>query len=373
MPKIFPCDRKFSVKEVYAVVNSIRKTANILKVSKSTVQRWLVALIPSSETITLRKRPKLMQILDVVDACIRFDPFTTLKKIRASILTKIEMVVSRELIRNAIINLEYTRKKARFYGLAKNALQLNQRFIKLRNYYIDKGHPLYSIDETGFGRFSYNKAFGYAKKGKPLFVRKVKPRMTTISVIACASKDGWSSYKTIKGSVNRLAFCEFIKSLSIPKGSVMLLDNASIHRGDIVKETFLERDIIPLYVPPYSPWYNPIEKCFSSVKRLFLEKEDVDFAMQNLTVDQHFIPYFRKGVACNGFDDVDEIANLEPYNIVDDVVAQPKKPIKQPKAKTSKKTSKMTEAVLKTKNSLGETVTIKTITTTITTIRQKRT
>ena len=76
--------------------------------------------------------------------------------------------------------------------------------------------------------------------------------MTTISVIACASKDGWVDYKTIKGGVNRLAFCEFIKSLSLPMGAVMLLDNASIHRGDIVKETFREKGIIPLYVPPYS-------------------------------------------------------------------------------------------------------------------------
>jgi transposase len=58
------------------------------------------------------------------------------------------------------------------------------------------------------------------------------------------------------------------------------MDNASIHRGDLVDETLEALGIIPLYVPPYSPWFNPIEKCFSSVKQNFLEK-DVDFAMTN--------------------------------------------------------------------------------------------
>jgi transposase len=223
---------------VYANNKSIRKTVGILKVGKSTVQRWLVmaAIVTPSTPPIERKKPKLTQILEIVDSSIQTDPFTTCRKLQAIIDDKLGLKVSKELVRIAIIRLDYSRKKARFYGIAKNALLLNQRFIALRNHYIEKGHPIFSIDETGFGRFSYHKAFGYAKRGKPLFIRKEKPRMTSISVLACASNEGWTSYKAIKGGVNRLTFCEFIKSLVLPEGAVMLLDNASIHKGNVVKE-----------------------------------------------------------------------------------------------------------------------------------------
>ena len=202
MPKIYPEDRKFSVKQVYAHFNSIRKTADILEVSKSTVHRWLndaTKSIPPStpQIIKSTRSTKLMEINDLVDASIQLDAFLTCRKLQAIILENMSISVSKELVRLAIIKLGYTRKKARFYGLAKNVLQLNRKFIQLRDSFIAKGHPVFSIDETGFGRFSYNKAYGRYKKGVPLFVRKVKPRMTTISVIACASKDGWVDYKII--------------------------------------------------------------------------------------------------------------------------------------------------------------------------------
>jgi transposase len=242
MPKLFPADRRLTVKLIYERVNSIRKTAIIMQVSKSTVQRWLVMDLMVLILQTKREKPKLTKILEFVDSSLRNDPFVTCRKLQAAIADKLNLKVSKELVRVAIVNLNYTRKKARFYGIAKNALQLNKRFIALRNYYIEKGHPIFSIDETGFGRFSYNRAFGYAKKGQPLFVRKAKPRMTSISVIACASKDGWANYKILKGGVNRSMFCEFILSLDVPTGAIMLLDNASIHRGDIVKQTFLKKE-----------------------------------------------------------------------------------------------------------------------------------
>jgi hypothetical protein len=173
-----------------------------LKVSKSSLQIWWI-------TAFLKKTPlvaqikyrvtKLSSILHLVESSLRSDPFLTCKKLKTLILEKLGVCVSKELVRMSIVKLTYTRKKVRFYGLAKNALNLNRTFFKLRNYYINRGREIFSIDETGFGRFSYNRGYGYAKQGKPLFVRKEKPRMTSISVIACASKNGWSGYKSMKG------------------------------------------------------------------------------------------------------------------------------------------------------------------------------
>ncbi len=140
-----------------------------MKVSKSSVQRWI--------TTFLKKTPVVAQIKNRVtkESSLQSDPFRTCKKLKTMILEKLGMCVSKELVRMSIVKLTNTRKKARFYGLAKNALNLNYL-----NYYIDQGREIFSIDETGFGRFSYNRAYGYAKQGKPLFIRKEKPRMTRL-------------------------------------------------------------------------------------------------------------------------------------------------------------------------------------------------
>jgi len=95
--------------------------------------------------------------------------------------------VSRELVRLIIKRLGYTRKKAKFYGKAKNALFLNKAFLKRRDYYIENEIPIFSIDETGFGRFSYANGYGYSMKGTPLYIMKNQPRVTSKTVIACAS------------------------------------------------------------------------------------------------------------------------------------------------------------------------------------------
>jgi transposase len=254
---MFSEERKLAVRLLYDHLRSIRKTAEILKVSKSSVQRWVAEGLMRGQKPDVvqdapkqRQKSKLLMILHLVDIALKTNPFQTCRLLVNMLLKKYDINVSKELVRVAIKNLEYTRKKARFYGLAKNALALNRRFIKLRNHYIENGHPIYSIDETGFGRFSYNRAYGYAKRGFPLYIRKQKARMTSISVLACASKDGWTGYKKVTGGVNRIMFSEFIKSLNLPKGAVMLLDNASIHKGDVVKQVLNENGIIPLYVLP---------------------------------------------------------------------------------------------------------------------------
>jgi transposase len=48
--------------------------------------------------------------------------------------------------------------------------------------------------------------------------------------------------------------------------SVLVMDNARIHHGGRIAELAAERGIRILYLPPYSPDLNPIEKAFSVLK-----------------------------------------------------------------------------------------------------------
>ena len=187
--------------------------------------------------------------------------------------------------------------QAKYYGVSKNGLALAKEFIRRRDQYIKDAHPIYSVDETGFGRFSYHHRKGWALVGKELRVKKDYARQTSVSVLACASADKWEQTREVKGGVNKPIFCEFIKSLDLPEGSVILLDNASIHKGDEVKAVFKEKGFIRLYVPPYSPWFNPIELCFSIVKKTFAMTQEIDRYFASVT-QSHFKRFFEKSINC---------------------------------------------------------------------------
>lgn len=58
--------------------------------------------------------------------------------------------------------------------------------------------------------------------------------------------------------------------------SVLVLDNAAVHRTEQVQTLCAEHGVRLLYLPPYSPDYNPIESCFSKVKA-FLKRYGHDF------------------------------------------------------------------------------------------------
>jgi len=48
--------------------------------------------------------------------------------------------------------------------------------------------------------------------------------------------------------------------------TVYILDNAAIHNNDLVKTYFSNRKIMCLTLPPYTPWFNPIESVFGITK-----------------------------------------------------------------------------------------------------------
>ena len=55
--------------------------------------------------------------------------------------------------------------------------------------------------------------------------------------------------------------------------STLVLDNCSIHRVDEVLELSRSTGIVVMFLPPYSPDYNPAEEAFSYVK-YYLKRHD---------------------------------------------------------------------------------------------------
>ena len=383
---MFSHERKALVLRAYQqfppTERSARHLSKLFNVSKSTVHRWIKAYVGNhsieeqgSEDL---KVTKLDTILQYIDEEIIKDPFQTCKMLKQFLKEHCSIIASLELIRLGIKKLGYTKKTARYYGVAKNALYLNKTFLKKRDEYIKSGARLYSIDETGFGRFSYQRRTGYSKAGEQLMIRKEKARVTSTTVLACASSDGWVSRSIFKGATNRKIFSEFILSLEMPTGSVILLDNASIHKGDQVFDAFKQKGFIPLYVPPYSPWYNPIEKCFSIVKYLFSTSQNIEKSFDLLDKEQHFVPFFRNTLRCYGMNGSDASRNIDAMNTVDEIettdVVNQRKKIRNKRHVVEKSKPEETKKTTKTRkvDADGSITTTTTTVTTIVTLRIRR-
>jgi transposase len=66
--------------------------------------------------------------------------------------------------------------------------------------------------------------------------------------------------------ISILAYVEQILAPTLRRGDTVIMDNVSVHKVAGVREGIEARGAALLYLPPYSPDLNPIEKCFSKLK-----------------------------------------------------------------------------------------------------------
>ena len=63
-----------------------------------------------------------------------------------------------------------------------------------------------------------------------------------------------------------IAYFKYILQ-KLPPKTIIIVDNASVHKSKELKELFRLHDVILEFLPPYSPELNPIEKLWGLLKR----------------------------------------------------------------------------------------------------------
>lgn len=79
-----------------------------------------------------------------------------------------------------------------------------------------------------------------------------------------------AAYK-FNGTCNKNIFTDWLICMLLPKlkpGCTLVLDNASFHRSDEITKTVHDHGCKILYLPPYSPELNPIEKAWWPLKNM---------------------------------------------------------------------------------------------------------
>ncbi len=106
-------------------------------------------------------------------------------------------------------------------------------------------------------------------RGRRAVFRCALVRGTRYSVAAAASTAGILDYIIVNGScTGHIFFRWFITSLyfQIPDGAILVLDNASVHRYAPFIALVDLLGVRIIYLPPYSPFLNPVEHIWVAVK-----------------------------------------------------------------------------------------------------------
>ncbi len=88
-------------------------------------------------------------------------------------------------------------------------------------------------------------------------------------MLASLSLSGIEATMTINGAVDAVVFKAYMQEVLCPTlsaGDVVVMDNLPAHKVVGIKELIEARGAKLIYLPPYSPDLNPIEKCWSKIK-----------------------------------------------------------------------------------------------------------
>ncbi len=115
------------------------------------------------------------------------------------------------------------------------------------------------------------RARGRAVAGKRLRAGVPYGHWKTTTFVAALRTIGMIAPLVLDGPINRRAFEAYIAQFLVPqlrRGDIVIMDNLSSHKGPAVRAMIEAAGATLLYLPPYSPDFNPIENAFAKLKAM---------------------------------------------------------------------------------------------------------
>jgi transposase len=131
------------------------------------------------------------------------------------------------------------------------------------------------VDEMGTN-ISLSPLYGWAKKGQRAYCSVPRNRGKNTTLLSSMSVQGMGPSLAVEGATNREVFETYVEQILVPtlsRGQVVVMDNLTAHKGERVKELIEGQGCELMYLPPYSPDFNPIEEAFSKIKGLMRKAE----------------------------------------------------------------------------------------------------
>jgi len=124
------------------------------------------------------------------------------------------------------------------------------------------------LDESGM-RLGSPTRYGWARCGEKAFGKAVHGAWKTVTMLGAIGLDGFRGFANIECGTSSDVFYAFVKHELAPRlrrGDCVIMDNLSAHRDKRARQAIEAAGATILFLPPYSPEWNPIEKLWSKLK-----------------------------------------------------------------------------------------------------------
>jgi transposase len=126
------------------------------------------------------------------------------------------------------------------------------------------------IDET-WASTNMARTHGRCLRGERLQASVPHGHWKTTTCVAALTTRGIIAPWVFDGPINRDAFETYVEKVLVPElpdHAIVIMDNLSSHKGPRIREMIEAAGATLLYLPPYSPDFNPIENAFAKLKGL---------------------------------------------------------------------------------------------------------
>ena len=203
-------------------------------------------------------------------AFIESKPWAYQDEMQYDLFDGFDLLVSQSTISKTLHSMKISRKSLRREALERSQICRDAYFLEVSKFTHDM---LVFLDESAANEHTMWRKRGYAAFGiRPAIQVPVK-RSKRHSVLPAYCSDGILCYHIHQGSIDGARFEWFLKNEVLPRcnpfpgpKSVLVMDNCSTHHAANVRRLCEEQGVMILYLPPYSPDFNPIEEFFSVLK-----------------------------------------------------------------------------------------------------------
>ena len=157
-------------------------------------------------------------------------------------------------------------KKKTFTYSEKSEEARQEYLIELEK--VPKDKRVY-LDETGINRALVREK-GRAERGEKVNGTRPGKRSKRVNVIGALCNGTYIAIKCYTHTTTSIFFEQWFREILLPavqKGCTIIMDNASFHRKSILREIAAEFEVYVLFLPSYSPDFNPIETSWANMKQ----------------------------------------------------------------------------------------------------------
>src|SRR4051794_8845663 len=275
MARSYSQDLRDRVIEAPESGTSARKVAVRFEGAASTAIKWLGRLRDSGERSARRqgRRPgsKLDPHRDFLLAAVEAEPDSTLGELQRRLVEERGVRAGIGTIWTFLDRYDLTFKKKSAYAAEQNRPDVREEREDWFDGQLDlEPERLVFVDES-FATTNMARRYGRAPRGVRLRAPIPHGNRKKTTLVAGLRLSGVTATQMLDGSINADRFLAYVIEVLVPTlapGDLVVIDNLSSHKSHPVRGAIEAVGAKLLFLPRYSPDFNPIEKAFSKLKAL---------------------------------------------------------------------------------------------------------